>query len=336
MSVQFQTIFLLASLLINLVSSHGFLFNPNGLNVGAIRGISQISTAIDNLRNPIAQLKQSAPCRNQVEKSDITPLVLKNGASHTISFAISINAQHIGPCNVEILDSRNLNLPGVFIADEAECARLPIAEKIYPSGTASAVCPNAIPKGLVTNDMCLLKWTFTVINADKIKCGEHCVMRWSFNAVHLLPDVEEFMNCADVSVNVVSTAGTLGNTVSKTKTNTIESDNVTESEPTDAKFKSDAVENTVENTENATESEPIADKLKSDALENTDTITESMLTATKSKSDALENTETIIESVTKSNNYPSKTMSIYVTLSSARETTQSDKIIEPMNSYVDC
>ncbi|KAJ3086618.1 hypothetical protein HK102_012830 [Quaeritorhiza haematococci] len=203
------------------ISGHGLLFAPIPVNpdtFGTVRGIQKLNYSIDSLRNPVT--RSTPVCRGEPVGA-VTPITLENGKSHTITMALSIGAQHIGPCAVEILDANNLDAPGVTIATAGGrsapgCANRPIVDfETDRSGSATTQCPNRIPKGLITNDMCLFYWTFTVQNADKITCTS-CVMRWTWEGHHASPDSPEiYENCADV---VVSTVGGDGGVATPTST----------------------------------------------------------------------------------------------------------------------
>ncbi|KAJ3267758.1 hypothetical protein HK104_005639, partial [Borealophlyctis nickersoniae] len=155
------------------VSAHGFLCSPIEVDSNTpctVRDIQKINNGIDNLRNPTT----AGTCRGVTTPGKVTPVTLTNGESHTITIALSDGAQHIGPCWVEILDKNLGN--AVRITDDAECARPPQAQRdTVKTAPASDQCPGYIPFGLVTNDMCLNTWTFTVKNVEQITCTD-CVM----------------------------------------------------------------------------------------------------------------------------------------------------------------
>ncbi|KAJ3060537.1 hypothetical protein HK102_009457, partial [Quaeritorhiza haematococci] len=193
----------------NHVSAHGMLFAPVPVtpnDSGKVRGIQKLNNNIDSLRSPFSG---NTICRGE-GKGEVTPITLVNGQRHTVTMALSLGAQHVGPCSIEIRDADNLNAPGVVIATAGGrgapgCANRPIVDfETDKSGPATSQCRGRIPKGSVTNDMCLFDWTFTVRNADQIRCT-NCVMRWVWEGHHISPDAPEFYeNCADV---IVSTDG---------------------------------------------------------------------------------------------------------------------------------
>jgi hypothetical protein len=130
--------------------------------------------------------------------------------------AFSIGAQHIGPCSVEILDANRMDDDGISIAridGPGGCAVAPTNSLSTDKGSgASQQCPDRVPPLLVTDDMCLSEWTFTVQNADRITCGDNCVMRWLWSAQHISVDQpEEYENCADVAIVTGSPAAVEAN-----------------------------------------------------------------------------------------------------------------------------
>ncbi|KAH6560795.1 hypothetical protein BASA60_000518 [Batrachochytrium salamandrivorans] len=176
----------IAAASLSLAAAHGFMAHPGPVSGAfsqhAVRNYDAISTNIDSLRNPI---DSSSPiCRGAAK-------------------AFSIGAQHIGPCAVEILDE-NLSNP-VQIAQVSGpngCAVKPLAQfRTDKSSPASAQCPKHIPSKLVTDDMCLNEWTFTVTNVEKIKCTQ-CVLRWTWSGEHIsVNNPELYETCADVIIS---------------------------------------------------------------------------------------------------------------------------------------
>ena len=201
-----------ATLLFSLASAHGFMMHPGPISEAikrpAVRNYGLINYQIDELRNPTAITQAAAfsdnskLCRNTGPGRKIA-ITLTNGQPFTITQAFSIGAQHIGPCRIQIMQQGDPS-SAVNIASASAnggCARPPVAQfdtnKSPPS--AAHQCPGKIPPGLVTDDMCMHEWTFTVRNADKIKCTD-CVMRWQWAGEHMFPNREEFESCVDVTI----------------------------------------------------------------------------------------------------------------------------------------
>ncbi|KAJ3034146.1 hypothetical protein HDV00_005403 [Rhizophlyctis rosea] len=194
-----------AATLASTVSAHGFLYGAGSLSSdtkGTVRDIAKISYQIDDLRNPTTS---GNFCRGAA-KGAVTPISLKNGQDFTVTIAFSNGAQHVGDCWVYIVDANDQS-KSTQIAGPVQCAIAPTAQTTTSKGSgASSQCPGDLPNGLVTNDMCLNKWTFKVQNADKITCKD-CVLRWVWHATHnSVTNPEVYENCADVTVS--SSGGT--------------------------------------------------------------------------------------------------------------------------------
>lgn len=186
------------------VLGHGALWAPyavTGNDNGYVRNINLLHTDISSLRSPMAN---DLICRGATRLTNPPTIKLVNGEDYTITLAMSLGAQHVGPCSVEIRDADNLNAPGVTIASVSGrgCATMPIAEIETNKGSkASAQCPGQTPKGNeLLDDMCLTHWTFTVQNAKMIQC-KNCVLRWTWVALHIPSSPEYYENCADVIIN---------------------------------------------------------------------------------------------------------------------------------------
>ncbi|KAJ3322662.1 hypothetical protein HDV06_002876 [Boothiomyces sp. JEL0866] len=194
----------LTALLYNQVNAHGFLVHPGPIEDAkkyhAVRNYDAISIDIQSLRAPDPT---KLLCRG-ASKGTVTPITLQNGQPFTVTCAYSMNAFHVGPCSVDIIDADNTNSI-VAIGSQMGCARPPFA-KLNTDGLvghpATLVCPDAIPANLATNDMCLSEWTFTVQNADQIKC-KNCILRWNWEARHISTPGEFYQNCADVDITVI-------------------------------------------------------------------------------------------------------------------------------------
>ncbi|KAJ3075523.1 hypothetical protein HK102_005590, partial [Quaeritorhiza haematococci] len=196
-------VLLLASIMFSSVDAHGYMCAPTRIGSNTpcrVRGAQKISNGVDQLRNPL-QLTGQGFCRGE-SAGTVTDISLVNGQSLTVTMALSVGAQHIGPCRIEILD-KNLGNPVQIVSIDGPngCATPSIVGFNTASGSnAGAVCPNGTPNGLVTNDMCLAYWTFTVQNADRITCTD-CVMRWTWDATHIsVAAPEKYENCMDVRI----------------------------------------------------------------------------------------------------------------------------------------
>eukprot|EP00842_Homolaphlyctis_polyrhiza_P001279 jgi/Hompol1/2151/HPOL_002049-RA len=176
------------------VQAHGFLQYPGPVSQAAsstsgVRGYEKITTNIDALRTPI---KASTPfCRGE-EPTPLMDIALANGVDFTITLSFSLNANHIGPCWVEIWDPSDLGAAPVTIASAPAtkgCAVKPVGDYATLEGSeASSVCPGRVPPLVqsATNDLCMSEWTFSVSNADQIKCST-CILRWRWEGWHIDP-----------------------------------------------------------------------------------------------------------------------------------------------------
>ncbi|KNC98813.1 uncharacterized protein SPPG_05790 [Spizellomyces punctatus DAOM BR117] len=203
----------LAATFISTVAGHGFLVGPGVIGAGergTVRNYGAINIDIDSLRSPTPG--NSTFCRN-APPGPIVPITLTNGEPFTVTLAMSTGAAHIGPCSIEIIDPAN-PAPGtgaviVNLWQAQGCAVPPINQ--HSTGdvkaAASSACPGDIPAGLITDDMCLSTWTFTVENADKITC-KRCILRWYWEGWHLgVTNPEHYENCVDVEVTVGGGSG---------------------------------------------------------------------------------------------------------------------------------
>ncbi|RKO84531.1 hypothetical protein BDK51DRAFT_52125 [Blyttiomyces helicus] len=193
--------FLAASLLARSVDAHGFVYGFDASAPGVTRNIEALDTDIDSLRNP--EPKDGPICRGAARSGTETPLSLKSGEPVTIILALSVGAQHVGPCQVDILDADDLSAPAIpltSIDGPNGCARPPIAQFDTDKSPASGQCPKAIPQNLVTDDMCLHPWTFTP-SFDASQLPASPVLRWKWQATHIsVTDPELYESCIDVSI----------------------------------------------------------------------------------------------------------------------------------------
>ena len=193
----FQVIGLAASVL-----GHGFMVHPGPLSEAKkmqnVRNYSPqtIGTNIDSMRNP---RENNNKCRGISTPSPITKLELKNGQVLPITVAFSNNAQHVGPCEIEIYDPQTEQT--VVIGRVENCARnfsesQPNTDLL--GAISDQVCPHMIPPFLVTNDMCMQQIDFTIKNVEKVNCVD-CVLVWNWDAQHVTPH-EKYQQCADVAI----------------------------------------------------------------------------------------------------------------------------------------
>ncbi|KAJ3221115.1 hypothetical protein HDU81_010876 [Chytriomyces hyalinus] len=188
----------------HLAYAHGFMYGPNGLKddatLGAVRNFNRIYNGIDVLRNKVNDpsiMCNGAPVANRVDVA-----FGGNGDSHTIALALSLGAQHIGECHVDLIDPATGKV--VRIADIPGPNGCAVASNLSPSlntnkaSPATSQCPNNIPKNLVTNDMCAFDWTFKLKNMDQVECTD-CILRWGWTAVHTAP-IEIYETCSDIRV----------------------------------------------------------------------------------------------------------------------------------------
>ncbi|KAI8824214.1 uncharacterized protein EV422DRAFT_617920 [Fimicolochytrium jonesii] len=182
------------------VAGHGFLVGIGALgpnSKGQTRNYQAIDNNIDSLRNPTTG---STPFCRTSTKSARVPLHLTEGGKLTVTQAFSVGAQHIGPCAVEIWDPKtNKKFTLTSVAGPNGCARVPIAQSdSNKKSGANNQCPGRLPNKLVTNDMCLNKWTFTTRNVNAITCKD-CILRWTWVGQHVSP-AEKYESCIDVTV----------------------------------------------------------------------------------------------------------------------------------------
>jgi len=184
------------------------MFNQNGGGRdegGNCRGIQKIATSIDDLRNPNTG---GNLCRGEGRVVPVDMNINVDTLVHKVSLALSISAQHIGVCKLEVFDNDVGISSSVNIATGNNCARS--GEIFDEKLSASSVCPSDIPMGLVTNDMCLHEWTF---NLDKGALDElynsckNCVLRWTWVSTHVEP-FEYFETCIDVNLKFTSNSNT--------------------------------------------------------------------------------------------------------------------------------
>ena len=137
------------------VNAHGFLYHagpmPSADAKGTVRDYDRVSYQIDSLRNPLVS---PSLCRGASPRAPI-PIKLSENEDFQVTLALSIGAQHVGPCSIEILDADDLSKPGVQIASapsDAGCAVKPIAQfNTDKASLASNQCPGKVPVGLITD-----------------------------------------------------------------------------------------------------------------------------------------------------------------------------------------
>ena len=161
-----------------------------------VRNYDAIGISIDSIRNPIdpGDFCRGAP------PGPLTEISLSNGELFTVTQAFINNAQHPGPCRIEIINPDDFN-DIVVIGNVENCARN-FAENVntdFKGSVSDSICPDKIPTGLITNDMCMHELKLEVKNVENIKC-ENCIMRWFWEAGHITPH-DFYQTCADVVVN---------------------------------------------------------------------------------------------------------------------------------------
>jgi hypothetical protein len=124
---------------------------PSADTKGAVRDYNLVDHQIDSLRNPLVS---PSLCRGASPRAPI-PIKLSENEDFQVTLAISVGAQHVGPCSIEILDADDLSKPGVQIASapsDAGCAVKPIAQfNTDKASSATNQCPGKVPVGLITD-----------------------------------------------------------------------------------------------------------------------------------------------------------------------------------------
>lgn len=184
--MQIKSLLLLAQMTLSAsyVAAHGFMAEPRP------RAYNKINYLIDDLRNPA---QKGAMCRNEPRGTATSTVKLAEGQPLTVKLALSVGAEHIGSCTLELWD-KDMKKSIVLAKDVEGCAS---AGKNHNKGT-SAKDTCSVPEGLVTNDMCLKDWTITVPSLQGLDFTEG-VLRWQWTAKHISPP-EFYENCADVKI----------------------------------------------------------------------------------------------------------------------------------------
>ncbi|ORY36741.1 hypothetical protein BCR33DRAFT_721950 [Rhizoclosmatium globosum] len=186
------------------VSAHGMLYGPNGLadteTLGSTRGYDKVGILIDSLRAPS---DPTAFCRNAPASSSRVPFILSpSGSSHSVALAFSLGSQHIGECSLELINPVTNTRTVIASVDGPKgCATMPNISPAFEStklAPANVQCPQNVPKGLRTNDMCTFDWNFTLMNVENVDCTD-CILRWSWTGRHVAA-TEHFENCIDVTI----------------------------------------------------------------------------------------------------------------------------------------
>ncbi|KAJ3177369.1 hypothetical protein HDU85_005914 [Gaertneriomyces sp. JEL0708] len=197
-------IYLVVLLNIGLVYGHGFLAGIGRLYQDdplQVRNADAIDSLIDSLRNPIGD---KTMCRGHNQNIKPKTLRLGKDIDVTLTLAMSLGAQHVGPCKVELYKYDNHDEPAATLTSGVECAKSgtdgPLDMETDKTRPASEVCSDRVPHKLVTNDMCLFHWTFRPELDTKIRNGKY-ILRWSWKATHLGDaNAEYYENCIDVEV----------------------------------------------------------------------------------------------------------------------------------------
>lgn len=169
------------------VSAHGFMAIPIPRMYK-----TNIATSIDSLRNP------SGPnnlCKGIKSDGTSTAITLKSNTPFTTQLALSIGAEHVGTCSLELYNESGTKKI-TLAQDLASCTAGHVHDK---SSTSKTLCPYNEPAGLVTNDMCLYPWTVIVPDLSGLDFNKG-FMRWSWIAKHVTPN-EMYETCSDVTIN---------------------------------------------------------------------------------------------------------------------------------------
>lgn len=165
------------AVLVNKVYSHGFMIGVVDCNslelLAKIRNYNSITINIDSLRNPLGG---DLFCRGEQPGSTIS---LKNHGTMCIALAISDNAHHKGPCNIEFIDKTGVS---TILLSKNDCLDNGCFDRNIPE--------------LITNDMCryILKYeTPSVLSGQGI-------IKWNWEAQHIEP-FEHYNNCADINID---------------------------------------------------------------------------------------------------------------------------------------
>ncbi|KAJ3085425.1 hypothetical protein HK102_014173, partial [Quaeritorhiza haematococci] len=170
------------------VSAHGFLLDPETIN------FSEISFKIDDLRNPVGIGSFGSQfCRDKsISAGKLTEITLRKGETFNVKLAMSVGAEHVGPCFLDVLLGADGKGDVIEIAKADNCAG-----EINSKGSAKAICPDRPVRGLVTDDMCAVDWPITVLN--DVPSGP-AILRWRWIGQHVSPG-ENYENCARVTIN---------------------------------------------------------------------------------------------------------------------------------------
>ncbi len=175
------------------VNAHGFMASPRP------RGYNEISYAIDNLRNPTST---GNFCRGKSPDGAVTTINLSDNGNLAIKLALSIGAEHVGPCSLELWNSAGTKK--VTLAENVpNCASDQGFKQKSPG--ASQQCPGLLPSGLVTDDMCLKDWNVNLPDLSGLDFDTG-FLRWIWFGQHVSP-AEYYENCADVNINYNGAGG---------------------------------------------------------------------------------------------------------------------------------
>ncbi|CAK9189250.1 unnamed protein product [Sphagnum troendelagicum] len=159
-------IFLVIFAIASSVNAHGFLHSygkASGDKDGQVRGYAKINSSIDDLRSPGYPTGDytvnDSLCRGEPAG---TPIVIDYDQSQgkmLLTLAVSSAAYHEGACNVTIHDADDLDAAPVEIVSGEQC----VVDNLPKPGECVRPYDN------ITEDMCLLEWSFDVSNWDQVK-----------------------------------------------------------------------------------------------------------------------------------------------------------------------
>lgn len=182
------------SFVINGVMSHGMMIGTIDCNtkelIGRVRGYDKVQYYVSELRDPSGIGAFGPLCRGEPASSP-TDIDIVPGQKVCVALAMSIGAEHQGPCTLSLVDDSGKE---VEIASGENCAG-----QVNGKGTpASGLCPDRLVPGLTADDMCRVDWEVTV-NADAQIPSGASTLRFGWIGQHVSPP-EMFENCQDVNV----------------------------------------------------------------------------------------------------------------------------------------
>ncbi|RKP10825.1 hypothetical protein THASP1DRAFT_21537 [Thamnocephalis sphaerospora] len=147
------------------VSAHGYMSYP------VPRGAEKITTQFSSLKNPTTD---KSLCRNE----PVGKITKVSGNTINMKFEIAEKAIHKGPCTIRLYD-KNLGNP-IVIDKDGDC----FPDKPYKT---SKVTPSEF-----------VEFSRSVKLPSGLK-GRY-VLQFDWTATHLVTEVEEYRNCADIEI----------------------------------------------------------------------------------------------------------------------------------------